>query len=229
MNQEFDHLAPAYRELLNDPVREYFAPGLEFFVTRKVDMMLEFADREGLDIRQATWLDVGCGKGELLRAAGPNFGRALGCDVSLGMISECREIEAVHQEDALRLPFENKSIDWVTAVCILHHIRPQERVPLVTDIYRVLRPGGIFAIIEHNPFNPAVQLITRRTPVDQNARLLTARSARRLMHAASIRTIDTRYFLYVPQRLYGWASPVERALSRVPLGGQYAVFGRKPA
>ncbi|MDP9099459.1 MAG: class I SAM-dependent methyltransferase [Verrucomicrobiota bacterium] len=229
MNQEFDHLAPKYKELLNDPVREYFAPGSKFFLTRKIEMMLEFADRQPLDTRQATWLDVGCGKGEMLRAAQPHFGKALGCDVSLGMISECRELEVVHQVDPLRLPFQNGSIDWVTAICILHHIRPHEQALLLRDIYRVLRPGGIFAIIEHNPFNPAVQLITRRTPVDENAKLLTARSARRLVRAASMRLLETRYFLYVPERIYRWAAPVERALGRVPFGGQYVVFGRKPA
>ena len=229
MDQEFDHLAAEYKELLNDPVREYFAPGSQFFLTRKVDMLLEFAKRERLDIRRATWLDVGCGKGELLRAAQPNFARALGCDVSLGMISECRGLKVVHQVDPLRLPFEDASVDWATAVCILHHITPQERAPLVADIYRVLRPGGIFAIIEHNPFNPVVQLIIRRTPVDENARLLTAGTARRLMQAASMQTVATRYFLCVPQRIYDWAAPVERTLGRAPLGGQYVVFGRKPA
>lgn len=228
MDQEFDHLAPEYEELLNDSVREYFAPGSEFFLTRKIDVLLEFAAREGLDTRQATWLDVGCGKGELLRAARPHFARALGCDVSVGMIAECGDLEVVHQSDPLRLPFPDGSVDWVTAVCIFHHINPEERAPLIADIYRVLRPGGIFANIEHNPFNPAVQLIIRRTPVDKNAKLLTARTARRLMHAASMQTVASRYFLYAPQRVYGWAAPVERALGRTPLGGQYVVFGRKP-
>lgn len=229
MDQEFDRLASDYKELLNDPVREYFAPGSAFFLTRKIDMLLEFAARERVNTRQATWLDVGCGKGDLLRAAQPHFARALGCDVSLGMITECRELGVVHQVDPLRLPFEDSSVDWVTAVCILHHISPQERAPLVADIYRVLRPGGIFAIIEHNPFNPAVQLIIRRTPVDENANLLTAKTARRLMQAASMQTVATRYFLFVPQRIYDWAAPVERALGRAPLGGQYVVFGRRPA
>ena len=228
MDREFDRLAPEYKELLNDSVRDYFAPGSEFFLTRKIDMLLEFAARQGMDTRQATWLDVGCGQGDLLRAAQPHFARVIGCDVSAGMIAKCRDLEVVHQPNPLRLPFADASVDWTTAVCIFHHITPPERAPLLADIYRVLRPGGIFAIIEHNPFNPAVQLIVRRTPVDENAKLLMARTARRLIQSASMETVATRYFLYVPQRIYDWAAPVERALERVPLGGQYVVFGRKP-
>ena len=92
----------------------------------------------------------------------------------------------MHQPDPLRLPFEDNSVDWVTAVCIFHHINPQEHATLVAETCRVLRPGGIFAMIEHNPLNPAVQLIVRQTPVDENARLLTAGTVRRLMQAASM-------------------------------------------
>jgi SAM-dependent methyltransferase len=228
MDREFDRLAPDYTELLNDSVREYFAPGSHFFLRRKVEILLDFAAREGMDTRQATWLDVGCGKGELLCAAQPNFARVLGCDVSLGMIAECHELEVVHQVDPIRLPFADSSVDWVTAVCIFHHVDPEDRPPLVAEVFRVLRPGGIFAIIEHNPLNPAVQLIVRRTSVDANAKLLTAGTVRRLMRGALLQPITTQYFLYVPERMYGWAAPMERALGGVPLGGQYVVFGSKP-
>lgn len=227
MDQEFDHLAPAYKELLNDSVREYFAPGSEFFFKRKIDMLLDFAADQRVDTQRITWLDLGCGQGDLLRAAQSHFEKAVGCDVSLGMIAECRDLAVVHQTNPVRLPFEDASVDWVTAVCIFHHVIPSERAPLVADVHRVLRPGGIFAIIEHNPYNPAVQLIVRRTPVDKNAKLLTAKATRRLMQAAAMQVVATRYFLYVPQRVYSWAAPVERALDRVPLGGQYVVFGRK--
>ena len=225
--QEFDHLAPAYKELLNDSVRDYFAPESEFFFTRKVDMLLDFAAGQRVDTRQLIWLDVGCGQGDLLRSAQTHFAKALGCDVSLGMIAECRDLNVVHQLSPIRLPFDDQSVDWVSAVCIFHHVDPPERSPLVADIYRVLRPGGVFAIIEHNPFNPAVQLIVRRTPIDKNAKLLTAQAARRLLRNASMEIVATRYFLYMPQRIYSWAAPLERLLDRVPLGGQYVVFGRK--
>jgi hypothetical protein len=42
------------------------------------------------------------------------------------------------------------------------------------EIQRVLRPGGVFSLIEHNPLNPVTRLIVSRTPVDGNAKLLTA-------------------------------------------------------
>jgi SAM-dependent methyltransferase len=224
---EFDRLAADYEKLLDDPVRQYFAPGSEFFVTRKIDVLREFAARHHLDTQKATWLDVGCGKGELLRGGARLFGRAVGCDVSLGMLEDARGVEVVAQPDPDRLPFDDASADWVTAVCIYHHIEPRDRGGLTADIRRVLRPGGVFAMIEHNPLNPATRLIVSRTPIDQHAMLLSAGAARRVMSDAGLNVIDTRFFLYVPQRLFRWAGFIERALARAPLGGQYVVFGRK--
>jgi SAM-dependent methyltransferase len=227
MTAEFDRLAEQYDELLKDPLRDYFAPGSGFFVARKLEVMLGFARAAGIDTRRAAWLDVGCGQGELLRAGRSHFGRVVGCDVSAGMIAACPDLEVVAQTDARRLPFADASMDWITAVCVYHHVERPDRATLTADIQRVLKPGGVFAIIEHNPVNPVVQLIVRRTPVDEHAILLMAPSARRLMRDAGLQVGATRYFLYVPQPLYRWGRFVERALERVPLGGQYAVFGRK--
>lgn len=227
MSAEFDRLADDYEALLDDPLREYFAPGSEFFVTRKVEMLLAFARRQGLDTRRQTWLDVGCGKGQLLRAGRSFFASVIGCDVSTGMLEEAGDLQVVTQTEADRLPFADASADWVTAVCVYHHVEPGDRAALTAEIRRVLRPGGIFAIIEHNPLNPAVQLIIRRTPVDAHAILLSAGRSRRLLRDAGFEVVDTRHFLYLPQRLYQRAAFIEHALERLPLGGQYAVFGRK--
>ncbi len=229
MSAEFDELAGGYDALLHDPVREYFAPGSAFFVTRKMDVMMAFACRIGADTRRQTWLDVGCGKGELLRAGRAHFAAVKGCDVSAGMIDAARDLPITPQTDPARIPFADASVDWVTAVCVFHHVEPRDRAGLIAEIRRVLAPGGIVAMIEHNPFNPATQLIVRRTSVDANARLFSARWARRLLREAGLEIAVTRHFLYVPERMYRWGSLVERALERLPLGGQYAVFARKPA
>jgi hypothetical protein len=91
----------------------------------------------------------------------------------------------------------------------------------------VLRAGGLFCIIEHNPFNPVTQLIVKRAPVDRDARLLTSRQARRYLNFSKFETIDLAYFLYLPERLFDKAPGFETALASVPFGGQYAVFSRK--
>jgi hypothetical protein len=40
--------------------------------------------------------------------------------------------------------------------------------------------------------------------------------------------METRYFLYFPQRLHQYFSGLEDRLSPTPLAGQYAVFAAKP-
>jgi SAM-dependent methyltransferase len=224
---EFDRLAPDYDALLEDSLRDRFASGSRFFLTRKVDVLRDFAARQRLDRTGATWIDVGCGTGELLRADRGAYGRALGCDVSSGMLARCTGLNVVQQVDPLRLPFADATADWVTAVCVFHHVPIEHRAALTAEIRRVLRPGGFVAVIEHNPWNPAVQVIVRRTPVDANARLLTARHARALLCRAGIDAVDTRYFLLLPEMLQRRVGAVESVLEHMPLGGQYVVFGRK--
>jgi hypothetical protein len=90
-----------------------------------------------------------------------------------------------------------------------------------------LKPKGIFSIIEHNPYNPVTRLIVSRTPVDADARLLTAKETWRLFSDVQAKILARRYFLFLPERVYRFAGAVERAFEKVPFGGQYALFGRK--
>jgi SAM-dependent methyltransferase len=130
------------------------------------------------------------------------------------------------QEDPARIPFEDRQFDFVTAVCVYHHVPPPLRAALTSEIRRLLRPGGVFAVIEHNPWNPVTRLIVSRTPVDADAILLRASETRALMLGTGFSIDREIYFLYFPQRLYRAAAALENGLRRVPLGGQYAVFGR---
>jgi SAM-dependent methyltransferase len=143
------------------------------------------------------------------------------------MLAACKEFDVRLQLRHDILPVAEDAVDFVTAVCVYHHIPPPERLAFTREALRVLKPGGVFCIIEHNPWNPATQLIVRRTPVDAKAQLLTARSARGLLRHADARVIATEFFLYLPESLYRAAGALERALARIPLGGQYAVFGQK--
>jgi len=225
---EFDQYAKQYAELLNDPIRARFASGSAFFFERKWELLVNYMAEIGLDPKKAAWLDVGCGAGELLRLGAPHFAKAFGCDLSTEMMKACEGLNVTPHTDRGELPFSDGSFDLITVVCVYHHLEPPDRPLLTAEIARVLRPRGVACIIEHNPFNPLTQLIVRRTPVDENAKLLMAGTARALLAGADLgANLRTTYFLYLPEKLYRKAGYLESWLANVPAGGQYAVFGRK--
>jgi SAM-dependent methyltransferase len=224
---EFDKFAGSYDGLLKDPMRDRFSPaGSRFFHVRKRDLILGHFRRHKMDPSRMSYLDFGCGQGELLGLLGSSFAEARGCDPSPQMMAGIRGFETRVQQDPLRIPYEDGRFDFVTAVCVYHHVPPAGRAPLTLEVRRVLRPGGIFCIIEHNPLNPVTRTIVRRTPVDADAILLTAGSTRSLMRRAGFQAHKTEYFLYFPERLYKTCGHFEGLMRRLPLGGQYAVFSR---
>jgi SAM-dependent methyltransferase len=222
---EFDQLSSDYEKLLRDPIRDRFA-GQEpaFFHRRKADLIRRFLRQRSMATSGLHYLDVGCGKGDLLRLLQPDFERSAGCDVSEGMMRQMAGIETRIQEDVLRIPFGDAEFDLVTAVCVYHHVLPTDRLMLTHEIGRVLRPDGIFCMIEHNPFNLVTRLIVNRAPVDANAILLPASEARQLTSAAGFALLAQDYFLYFPQALYRHLGWTEALLAKVPFGGQYALF-----
>lgn len=224
---EFDRLAKNYQELLRHPILDRFAGTNAFYHHRKWALIAEFLARRAIPPSQLAWLDVGCGKGELLSCGRSHFGRVVGCDLSREMIREAAGIEVRLQETPASLPFPDDSFDFITAVCVYHHVEETVRLPLTREIQRVLRPMGIFCMIEHNPFNPVTRLIVRQCPVDTDAHLLSARMARLYVTGAGLSHMESQYFLYLPRILFYRVGCLERMFKNVAAGGQYAVFSRK--
>ena len=224
----FDRLSSSYDALLHDPIRDRFTGNESmFFHRRKADLIRRFFKRRSMPTSGLRYLDVGCGNGELLQLLQSDFKRSAGCDISAGMLRQTAGIETRLQQNSLRIPFGDAKFDLVTAVCVYHHVAPGHRATLTADIGRVLRPGGVFCIIEHNPFNPFTRLIVDRTSVDADAILLSVAEARRLAAAAGLLAVERDYFLYFPQSLYRHVGRTEGLLAKLPLGGQYALFTKK--
>jgi hypothetical protein len=70
--------------------------------------------------------------------------------------------------------------------------------------------------------------VVRRCPVDVDAELLTAKQATTLLQASGLEPVSTDYFLYLPEKLFTLAGSMEKMLSGIPLGGQYALLARAP-
>ena len=226
---EFDQYASSYASLLDDPVRNRFAHDSLHFHRRKWLLIQRLLKRFGMDMATQRWLDVGCGKGELLELAGSNFAEAIGCDPSAEMLSSSSNFRMEQQPSLVELPFGDASVDFVTAVCVYHHVHGAARTLLTMEIRRVLTPRGLCCIIEHNPWNPVTRAIVRRCPVDVDAELLTARCATSLLKTTGFEALRLEYFLYFPELVFNRIAPMEGMLRKIPFGGQYALLARAPA
>lgn len=228
MTSEFDEFASDYRRMVADPMRDWFAASPNFFARRKLELIIKVLRRMGVEVRGMHWLDVGCGQGDLLRLGREMFAVAAGCDPSAAMLSECQDLCVRVQPSDDTIPFPDRSFDVVTQVCVLHHVGDDVRSALIRESARVLRPHGWLCVIEHNPINPFTQCIVRRAPVDKCARLLKVGATKELLERYRFRDTSVYYFLVVPERLYDWVGGLEELFSKLPFGGQYAVFGRMP-
>jgi len=106
------------------------------------------AVRERLEpLRGRRLLDLGCGKGRFaahLRAAGAEV---IGLDRSAAMLAGAEGLPRV-LASALRLPFAASAFDGVFAVEVFEHLTRIDDV--LIELRRVLRPGGILAIVDKN-------------------------------------------------------------------------------
>src|SRR5436190_10498910 len=110
----FDEYARDYAALIQDPIRDKFAPRPQFFFERKIEIIREFFRRSGTPTERLAWLDIGCGQGELLRLGRRHFQSAMGCDPSNRMLDACRDLEARHQSSMESLPFDDAAFDFIT-------------------------------------------------------------------------------------------------------------------
>ena len=128
---------------LSDPVRHHLGPclrpGGELLTRRILELLAPPPD--------AQILDGGCGSGatlELLHRQG--HGLAIGCDLHPILLAEASAKKLpVFQADLHRLPLGEASLDLVLCECAWNLT---DRAQVAGEIFRVLKPGGYFAITD---------------------------------------------------------------------------------
>ena len=93
------------------------------------------------------FLDVGCGMGFIIDIAKEFFKVIRGVDVTPAMLEQVNlnggesDIE-IALAKAESLPYPNNTFDVCSAHALLHHLHDVR--PVLKEIYRVLKPGGLF-------------------------------------------------------------------------------------
>ncbi|MBN1247572.1 MAG: class I SAM-dependent methyltransferase [Anaerolineae bacterium] len=101
-------------------------------------------------------LDVGCGRGEILRRTSKLGAHAFGIDYASVAVRLSRQMATqiqsdelpvgVYQASALYLPFQADTFDRILMLDIVEHLYPAELDLAMREAYRVLKPGGRIVI-----------------------------------------------------------------------------------
>jgi SAM-dependent methyltransferase len=227
MTELFDSYRSNYRGVVQSSI-DFSGLPHSFFMRAKADMLRELiAQRLGAE--KPAMLDVGCGVGSFHPLLRGMVDRLSGIDVSTASIAQARadNTDVDYRDfDGVTFPYEDGSFDLVTAICVMHHVPPAQWAHFAIEMCRVVRPGGLVCVIEHNPLNPLTRLAISRCEFDRDAVLLGAGRTLELMSQAGLRQTGARHFLLLPWETAP-ARRIERALSGVPLGAQYAAFGTR--
>jgi ubiquinone/menaquinone biosynthesis C-methylase UbiE len=121
-------------------------------------------------------LDLGCGTGSLaiLIKQSHVLSQVYGLDADPQILdiarSKARKAQTkitLEQGLAYQLPFPDAWFDRVLTSLVFHHLTTQQKKEALDEVYRVLRPGGKFAILDlgvpHDMYSWLVSQVVRRT------------------------------------------------------------------
>lgn len=236
--QEFDQHKETYRSDIDKAV-SFSGQSHDFFTRVKAEYLLDLLQGFGSDrgIPSPTApplevLDIGCGHGHIHPYLVQSSVRMnlSAIDVAATVVEEARLMNPsvdYQSYEGERLPYNDASFDAAYTIAVMHHVPPPYWPAFLQEMRRVVRPGGLIAVFEHNPINPLTQWIVRTCPIDDNAVLLGSRRLSKLVSQARFVDIESRYILFTPLDGPGYRA-FDKMIGWLPLGAQYYVSARVP-
>jgi demethylmenaquinone methyltransferase/2-methoxy-6-polyprenyl-1,4-benzoquinol methylase len=110
---------------------------------------------KGLKIDSTTKvLDLCCGSGQATRFLVKYSQDVTGLDISplslkraQNNVPQAQYVEALAEE----MPFPNANFDLVHTSVAMHEMNSKQLAKIFQEVYRVLKPGGIFALVDFHP------------------------------------------------------------------------------
>lgn len=226
-NPEFDQYADDYDAALQKGLsvsgesKDYFAEGRAVWLAQCLTR---------LNVPAGDILDFGCGTGSatpyLLKLPGAKS--VLGLEVSPQSL---KVAERLHGAPHVRFELSSAhhpgaNLDLAFCNGVFHHIPVAERPNAVRYIHESLRPGGLFALWENNPWNPGTRYVMSRIPFDSDAITLSYLETQKLLRTVGFQILRTDFLFIFPRALRA-LRPLERLVTLLPLGAQYQVLARR--
>ena len=225
---EFGCFAADYDAALNKGLSLSGEPK-DYFIEGRIAWLNRCLHRLGIAPARPRVIDFGCGTG----SAFSTLHRVLDASAVIGIDVSAAALDIARNENPWAQTYQpdhapaDLSADIAYSNGTFHHIPPADRLGVVARLFGQLKPGGLFALWENNPWNPGTRMVMSRIPFDRDAITLNMFETRRLLRRAGFELLRTDFMFIFPRQLAPLRA-LEPALSRVPLGAQYQVLCRVP-
>lgn len=223
MKSHFDGYAKNYQDL-QDKSTKISGESWDYFLRNKA----QFVKNHSGDLRPAKILDFGCGIGGLsweLKKVFPDSS-VHGFDVSSESIKLVPDV-LTHQGKFTH-DYQHLDTDYDLAVVsgVFHHVAPDERNKVASQLAHVLKTGGRAVVFEHNPLNPLTRYAVRQCEFDHDALLVFPGPLKNVLTSSGLSHLELSYLVFFPKPL-SWLRRFDSHLSWCPLGATYAWVGEK--
>lgn len=227
---EFDRFADEYHEQHRANIA-ITGEDPAYFAAYKIRLLADSLQDNGIE--PGRLLDFGSGTGNSV----PFFRQYLPSATLTGADVSQRSLDLAEARfpggsryvkiDDDRIPADDGYFDAAFSACVFHHIPHDQHVDWLRELYRVVRPGGLLSIFEHNPLNPLTVRAVNTCPFDINARLIRAGAFAKAYRQAGWLVPNIRYHVFFPRKLAALRC-LDPRLAHVPFGGQYSVTAIRP-
>lgn len=223
----FDSYKDTYSDVV-DAAASFTGLSTDFYTSVKVDYLLDVSCSHFGSTTGLSALDVGCGVGNYHARLSPQLKSLSGVDVSSGCVGTAQSRNAgvdykVYDGDVL--PYADASFDLAFAICVMHHVPPKRWSKFAQEMHRVLRPGGLVLIFEHNPRNRLTMRVVQSCPFDKDAVLMRSEVTEGLYRDVGFSQVYSRFILSIPP-FNSFFRGIDKLLGGFPFGAQYYVVAR---
>jgi SAM-dependent methyltransferase len=226
--EELFDLSDEYEAMLNQGI-SLSGESMFFFLEGRLRLVQQQMQARGREVSRV--LDFGCGLGYTSKRLREIFAGAeiTGVDTSAKALETARQRNGgtgVRFMTIDEFGDNGSGYDLCYVNGVFHHIPGSDRPGALRLIHRALRPGGMLALFENNPWNFGARMVMARIPFDRDAHMLSPLLTRRLLRKEGFEVLDTESLFFFPRALKSLRF-LERPLGRTPLGAQYLVLGAR--
>ncbi len=226
MTAQFDTYAKTYADEVNRSIA-FMGLKVDFATKVKAGFLLDLLARHFGDPAKVRLLDIGCGTGGSHPLIKDKLASLCATDVSAASVAQAASTNTgidYRAYDGTRLPYDDNQFDAAMTICVMHHVPPPQWPGFAAEMKRIVRPGGLALVFEHNPLNPLTRRAVSNCEFDADAVLLGQRRTRALLAGAGFADVRSRAILSIPS--FGPRTrALDFALGRLSLGAQYVASG----